>query len=233
MRISQSLSAFCMAVLSVISVAQPHAASGALIGYLTTAQPDEIIVGDKWINTGFRIDWDVSQNGDGTWHYEYTVSNRNGGSLTPGVSHVILQLSENILASDLFNFEGDIADYEIRTYGAQPSNPGFPTGESIFGIKLNLDDDQAHVAFDSTRRPMWGDFYSKGGNKSFAYNDDLGVAVANLYDTTGVPVDAAGATLSKILVPDTISSVPVPEPLSLASVLAGGLLALRRIRTVR
>jgi hypothetical protein len=215
----------------MLAAARPQAASGALIGYLTTAQPNELAVGDKWIKTGFRIDWSVSENSDGTWHYAYTLSDEDGHSLRPLTSHVILQLSEAIKDTDLLNFIGDAGTRGLGTWGPAPSNPGFPADESIFGIKVNMTGGQTHFEFDSTHRPMWGDFYSKGGNKSFAYNDDVGVAVANPYDYFRVPVDVTGRSLDKILVPDTIPGPnPVPEPVSAALALVGALMCWRKDR---
>ena len=105
-----------------------------------------------------------------------------------------------------------------------PGNPGFPAGETIFGIKFDLNGDQRTVTFDSTRQPMWGDFYAKGGSSSFAYNADVGVGVANVNDYNAVPIDALGGSLSKVLVPDTI-----PEPTSMMLLaIAGAAIAARR-----
>jgi len=217
-----------IAVSSFALALSPLAVQAALIGHLETPAGNGVIGGNQWApiptGEGYRIDWNVSQNMNGTWHYIYDLSDQNGGTQSPMTSHIILELSENILATDLFNFSSDVGKIEFGTFGPGAGNPGFPAGETIFGIKLNLDGNQAHIEFDSTRQPMWGDFYSKGGSNAFAYNTNLGDVVANPNDYLGTPVNAGGQALHKILVPDTL----IPEPATLALLAIGGLFLRRR-----
>jgi hypothetical protein len=201
-------------------------ANAGLIGSLTTG--DGLVGGGNWQGSpdddGFKVSWDVSQNPDDTWRYTYTFTNEDGEELSPETSHFIIQLSDNISEDDLFNFSGDFGDIEFGTFGEGAGNPGFPGGESIFGVKINMEGDQLTVTFDSNRFPQWSDFYAKGGATSFVYNEDIGVEVANLNDYNGVPVDEFGNELAKVLAPDTI----IPEPASLSLIAVAMLFALRR-----
>lgn len=197
-----------------------HGAVGSL------SSPSQLIVGGNWVDSGYVVSYEVTQNMNGTWHYEYSLRTLSGGGLTPNTSHFVLQLSENINPqTDLFNFSGPIADIEYGTFGPSPGNPGFPAGESIFGMKINTTNGVADFSFDSVRAPMWGDFYAKGAS-DFAYNSDLGVFVANANDYLSPAMGALGQPLNKILVPDTV----IPAPGAAALLGLGGLLAARRRR---
>ena len=203
------------------------AASGSLVDFRSTAD-GALIGGGQYApppaDNGYKVSWSISQNMDSSWHYEYTFTEQDNDNLSPATSHMIIELSENITSADIYNVGGDVQSATFGTFGPAPGNPGFPAGETIFGIKFDLNGDQRTVTFDSTRQPMWGDFYAKGGSSSFAYNADVGVGVANVNDYNAVPIDALGGSLSKVLVPDTI-----PEPTSMMLLaIAGAAIAARR-----
>jgi hypothetical protein len=209
-------------------------ASAVLTGFLTTADGG-LVGGSFWQSPpggeGFQVDWTVSVNPDGTWRYVYEFSGESGLPLEKRTSHFIISLSENIdTVNDLFNFTGDVNDVEFGTFGPSTGNPGFPEGEAIFGMKINLVDDQNQVGFDSNRQPMWGDFYAKdGGNpQAYTYNFDFGVEAANVNEYDSAPVDTGGQNLSKVLTPDTI-----PEPATLTLLGLCGAVFLRRRRPRR
>lgn len=196
--------------------------SAALVDSISTA---EAIVGGGLYGPddgGFRIDWNVSQNTDGTWHYRYDFGSADGGQLARAVSHVILELSDNISENDLFNFE-NADEVEIGIFGESPSNPGFPDGGSIFGIKIDLfESDLNTLAFDSTRQPHWADFYAKGAHE-YAFNSDFGVGVSNPSEFLApAALDVGGNVVFKVLAPN--SMVPAPGALALIAIAgaAGG-----------
>lgn len=191
------------------------------------SSPTGLVVGGNWVTSGYVVSYEATQNVDFTWHYQYSLRTIAGGGLSPNTSHFILQLSSNIDPEvDLFNFSGPIQDIEFGTFGVSPGNPGFPAGESIFGMKINTTNGVADFSFDSNRAPMWGDFYAKGA-QDFAYNRDLGVQVAdpNAYDSPALGLQ--GQSLHKILVPDTVI---VPAPGAAALLALGGIVAIRRRR---
>lgn len=203
----------CMTALSV---------RAGLVGSLSTPNGEGLVSGGKtWSpkGEGLTVSYEVSQNANGTWHYEYSFANGAGKSLKSKVSHFIISVSCTLTCSDVFNFTGDFGSKEIKEFGPGPSNPNFPDDQTMFGMKIDLSKKQTMVAFDSVRAPMWGDFYAKGGGnpKNYAYNSDFGVQTWNVYDFLNAPVDAQGNTLFKILVPDTRKwSDPIPEPATLA-----------------
>lgn len=202
-------------------------ASASLVDFAAT--PDAVVGGGMYADSqsGFRIDWTISQNMDGTWHYRYDFTDAAQNVLMPTVSHIILELSDNIQESDLFNYGN--SNPEFGTFGEGSGTPGFPGGGSIFGVKLDLTQaNLSYVEFDSTRQPHWADFYVKGGDSDFAYNTDFGTTVSNPNDFNApTALDENGFAISKILAPNSI----VPAPSALAILVAGGLAGRRRRRS--
>ncbi len=200
----------------------PQPIDASLIDYLSLDH-----AGGRWHDGGFRIDWTISHNDDDSWHYSYTLSDWWGDYLLPDASHLILELTKDFTVKDIYNIKGDVDHIEIGDFGRSPSNPGFPEGEWIHGIKFDLTGNARHIEFDSDCQPMWGDFYAKGGNKSYAFTDDLGWPVANPFDYNGRPVDAYGIEMQKVLVPGPAS---IPEPATLTLLLLSGYGLRRRHR---
>lgn len=187
--------------------------------------PTEIIAGGNW-GTG-SLSWAIVMGGVGDWTYTYTFS---ADWDAPAISHFILDLSDNCTSSVsgcVSNIDTDftVGGVEYGTFGVHPSNPSFPAGASITGIKFDdLNGDDIFVfTFDSTRAPVWGDFYIKGGNDSYAYN-------------AGLTKHATSEDIAEFIArPDTTDGgeVPdVPEP-STVLLMGGALLGLGLIRKKR
>lgn len=173
--------------------------------------PEGIFATQKWADDDTSISWEITQNTDGNWHYSYTFS-----VPSKEISHFILEVSGNftsndflgfynppVLASSVMDSSGSWEALDPTTYSPDDpgnSNPGLPG--SIFGIKFQgPSSTQWHFEFNSTKQPMWGDFYAKdgkdGGKEVYAYNtgfgNDLQVADGHIAvpDTYNVPAPAA------------------------------------------
>lgn len=185
-----------------------------LTGARSTAVEIIIAGGDV---TSATLAWEITQNGS-LWHYKYTLTEDSDQS----ISHFILDLSDNCDANSRCVTEVGW-DLEFGTFTTS-GNPGF--NGSITGVKFdNLTGDSPWVLeFDSTRAPVWGDVYLKGGN-----GDSNGFA---LYNAGAIPTTHPSENIFDFVArPDTTTTL-VPEPNSLL-LIGGGLLALALLRRRR
>ena len=198
-------------------------ASAGLMDSISTT--DELMASGDWFTDGFKVAWEISPilgELDYRWHYRYEFTKSDDSSLAKDVSHFIIQVSENFTSDDISG--GLVPDW----YDAgNPSNPGIPG--AIWGIKIDLDGENG-FSFDSTRDPMWGDFYAKDGvastgdTKNYVHNSSFGEEVANVNDyNADNAIGVNQSPLHKILVPDT-----VPEPATMVLLGLGGLLPRKR-----
>lgn len=163
-----------------------------------------------WSNPGvFQLGWNISQAGP-LFHYAYSL---NISEKNP--SHILIELSDSITPENMntvitnMQLNGSPISDPVPTLFSPSdpgnSNPGLPG--NLYGMKINfpVGSDSWLLTFDSTRQPVWGDFYSKDGKSGdhfvYAYN-------------TGFGIDPPAGLLSYvpwIPTPDT-HDVPVPEP---------------------
>lgn len=202
---------------------------GDFTGSRSTPPASGIYAADGWTDNqgGFRIAWEISFDGN-VWKYKYTFTDKDGGAINPDMSHVIFEVSDSITPDNVnqlifntnFTLEGP------RTWAADPLSPNntSPGGNNgnpnlpadIYGIKADTGSDEVGgmYMFESLRRPIWGDFYTKdgkhGGIVAVAWNTGIGTDPdANTTDfTPWIPV------------PDTLIE-KVPLPASLLLLLAG------------
>lgn len=137
-----------------------------LSGSRTTPDASGVVANDGWVDDqgGFKIVWDIDPSSDESyWNYSYTLSDKDGSTLDPGLSHWILEVTEGVgigSFSDIYvNPEGDppVEGPKMWYADTQP-NPDMPY--DIYGIKFDVGNT---VTFTSTQRPVWGDFYAKDG----------------------------------------------------------------------
>lgn len=177
-------------------------------GSLTSADGGLIGTGG-WVNgaTPVTLSWTVTQNEDQSWHYNYVFDSTG---LQGTLSHLVLETSLNLTAEDIFN-DTPSMENDGPKWQEGPGNPNIP--EPLFGIKFeSVSGAVVSIDFDSTRVPMWGDFYAKDGS----VGGELWNAGFTVADPQAAP--ANGSLLNHILVPDTSTGVPTPGAVLLASI---------------
>ncbi|UCG55954.1 MAG: hypothetical protein JSU70_13905 [Phycisphaerales bacterium] len=157
--------------------------------------------GSPWVSDSTTFEWSVTNNGDGTWRYWYqlTVPRKD-------ISHVIIEVSPSFTADDIVSV----------LQGGTPSLDDYPKAsdwdmpDTLYGIKFGPSGTTKIIEFDSTRSPVWGDFYAKDG-KDGGYNVTAWNAGFTASDTDTGPYH--------IGVPDTTTVIiPAPAALLLGSV---------------
>jgi hypothetical protein len=211
------LQCFLLALSFVGLVSGAVLGTAAPTGTGSRVAPDNIVTGGSY-DDGFTVAWNIAFDGS-AFQYEYTFS---GFDLprVPAISHFIMDVSDSCndpisnrtVCVDDFSTNGATFSFEWNTaFGPAPSNPGFPAGTTINGIKIDTGDPDGTkdliVSFSSQRAPMWGNMYFKGGSDSYAYN-------------IGLASPASDSILDFIPVVDTSGPV-VPEPGSVFLMLTG------------
>jgi hypothetical protein len=163
--------------------------------------------------TTLSVAWDIDYNMTtaGLWHYEYTIS--LDPSNTNGISHTILDLSDNCTSeasrcviNPIFPSTTDAISYD--TFGAGSANPNM-LGD-INGIKFDDmvgDSPSFIISFDSERAPVYGDIYFKAGSATNGWQAQ----------NTGIDDHATSNNILDFVArPDTVTFLTVPEPGTMA-----------------
>ena len=127
-------------------------------------------------NGGFKIEWNISF--DGTyWNYSYTLTNADGTTVSPDVSHWIVEISPEIPFAKIGDYifeanatvvtpggaywEKDTNFPNTTQAGANKGNPNL--GTNLIGVKFDTGSDEVSgiYTFKSVEPPIWGDFYIK------------------------------------------------------------------------
>jgi len=127
-------------------------------------------------NGGVKIAWNISFDG-AFWHYSYTITDKDGASIAPDLSHWIIEISPDIPFASIGDYIfGANATVVTPGGGYWPKDPNFPNttqagtnngnpnlGSDMVGIKFDTSGSSVNgvYTFTSVEPPVWGDFYLK------------------------------------------------------------------------
>ncbi|HOD67315.1 MAG TPA: PEP-CTERM sorting domain-containing protein [candidate division Zixibacteria bacterium] len=178
--------------LALVLLLSPLASALSFSGSL--ASPAGVTASGYWAQQGFKIEWMIEDQPDGSWFYQYWLTDAQGNPWeVAAVSHFTLEISPDATASDFWGYSGAVEFGDLNGMSSA----------------MKLDFTATHYKFYSNRAPVWGDFYAKDGRAgglglNEAYNAGFGAP-----DPTAMPGN--GSIGNKILRPDTSTTV-VPEP---------------------
>lgn len=208
-RVSRSKLSFCLIAVTFVLLGVSSLFGDSVLvdptdftGSRTSAPGGGITATGPWDNGGFELSWNIADNQDGTYFYQYKITGLGGGQLTKDVKYWMLQLTPSIDWTGVFDNVGFSTEVDIFKKGKK--NPGMPG--DLFGLKFN--DGTLEVSFVTDYAPEWGSFYAridgkKRDNKDYAYN-------------TGFGTDPTGTDFTNwIAVDGEVNSVPEPSTLIL------------------
>ncbi len=147
-------------------------------GTLTTSNGSSVTASGNWKSSGgsFKIDWSITEIDSKTYNYSYSITNKNGGSLSSNLNYILLEISSAVTGSNLSSL---ITDFQN---GSIVEGPSTFTSKSIFNLPaeiyaLKIDpnsNSKPTFSFTSSLAPVWGNFFARGSSSStYAYNADF------------------------------------------------------------
>ncbi len=183
--------------------------AGSFSGSRTTPLGVGLDASGNWREQGVKIRWDITESA-GLFTYKYTLSTTAGGSLVGAVSHFIVETSLAFTRNDILAGSNTVTDPQWWT-PAMASNPNMPA--PIFGVKFDFGSGVPTYTLVTTKRPVWGDFYTKDGKAG-----RLGFNAAWNAGIGSDPMSTTTNFTNWIPTPDTLSvDPPPPVPLPAAA----------------
>lgn len=217
-------------IIPVILLSMSLAASASLYG--NTAEGNDLVdqrtfnatskyspslstggLGGYWPYS-FGISWNISQDSDtNLWTYEYTLS-----ATRKEVSHFIIEVSDGASQDDFSQLSANGVSLSFGNKLEGPdywgndshgkSDSDYPSSTHMYGIKFDTGGLPVTYQLTTSRDPVWGNFYAKGGNV-YAYNNALALDNFNSNEKIDFIVRPNGIPI-------------VPEPASVILFLTGG-----------
>lgn len=131
-------------------------------GSLTTQSG--IFATGYWGFSGFTISWDIMEQADHSWYYQYDISDINGDPLLKGeISHLTIEVSPSVTSNDFWEYSS-----------AEQVEFGDKDGITS---SMKLDWTADSYSFYSNRAPVIGSFYAEDGQagnmgQNAAWNND-------------------------------------------------------------
>lgn len=238
LRVAQRINVYSC-ILAAVALATPAGATLYTGTLSTDYDPTDPFSGDGLLTAstgspswgaGSTLTWVVdTAYAPGLVKYTYTLTVANKPAA--GISHMILERSANFGTEDVYS--SNEPNYFVEYLPVNSGSPNMPSG--INGIKIEFIEAEKTQILEliTTRVPVWGDVYFKGGGKNELWNAGFGNAAeesdptSDYYDPVDPPAD--GLILNHLLVPDT-----VPEPTISVLLGVGGLgLLLKKYKTRR
>ena len=196
-------------------------------GTLSVADGSLVVQGLPWSSTMITpatLDWSVMEIGPDLWQYRYTLT-----VWSYSIGCVIVEASDGAAGQAFTSSDMSAAtssppgwtdNISIGTHDVGSDNPGMP--QDMYGIRFSspVDPTTLTIRFNSTRRPVWGDFYARSRGIVNPATGQMTYAMLNYLHNSGFtandtdpqdPPDSTSVT-DHVLVPDTTSGVNPPVP---------------------
>lgn len=147
----------------------------------------------------FFVAWSIKSLGTSNWQYNYTFSDPTSEGTSSNIAYLLLGVSPTCGTASQTQFKATVCIGNVTgttidpsqaiphsqldapktwTGAGPPPNPGLIA--PLYALKLDNTSSSPtiNLAFDSTRRPVWQDFYanaSSNGQGAYVYNAGFGI----------------------------------------------------------